>query len=100
MPTLRDKEPHEVEHGGASHNIRVAKITAWCGEGRITSSVVDSTFSPCTYHYFCHQAFALPIAHGIPPQHVLGLKAQVLIKCIVRLRELQPRSVKYLSIIE
>jgi len=36
-----------------------------------------------------------PFGHGIPPQHVLGLKAQVLVKGFVRLRKLQVRSAKY-----
>jgi len=30
-----------------------------------------------------------------PPQHVLGLKAQVLVRCIVKLSELWAQSVKY-----
>ena len=36
-----------------------------------------------------------PIGHGIPPQHVLGLKAQVLVKGFVRLCDLRAQSAKY-----
>ena len=35
------------------------------------------------------------VGHGIPPQHVLGLKAEVLVKDFVRLCELRAQSVKY-----
>lgn len=58
--SLGNGEPHEAKHGGASQNTRAVEMDAWCGEGQTTSSSVDSTLSPCAYHYFCQQAVALP----------------------------------------